>query len=155
MVEPSAPFRIRPALGGDLPGVTALQAACFADAWGEASIAKFLTDPHGLSLLAVAGGGRPAGFALCRMVGGECEILSLGVAAEWRGRGLGARLLEAIAAAAGARGAERIYLEVAVQNTEAGALYHRHGFRQVGQRPGYYPRRDAPPGDARLLCRTL
>ncbi|TQF76591.1 ribosomal-protein-alanine acetyltransferase, partial [Elioraea sp. Yellowstone] len=45
----------------------------------------------------------------------------------------------AAAAEAQARGAGRLFLEVAVGNAAARRLYGRLGFREVGQRRGYYP----------------
>jgi GNAT superfamily N-acetyltransferase len=59
-----------------------------------------------------------------------------------RGRGLGARLLEAAALFAGDRGAQPV-LEVVSSDRGAVALYSRLGWRQVGSlQPGWLPQPD-------------
>jgi len=91
-----------------------------------------------------------AGFALAR-VGGQAAAVGLAVAAPpWvgvfsmltlpsqRGQRLGEAVLGAIARWAGERGAERMYLQVEVENAPARALYGRTGFEP---RYEYYYRR--------------
>ena len=58
--------------------------------------------------------------------------LGMGVLPAVRGRGVGQRLAEAAIAAARAKGAERIELEVFASNTRAIALYERLGFVREG-----------------------
>lgn len=53
-----------------------------------------------------------------------------------RGRGIGAALIERIAALAAERGAQELRLDVAIGNTRARALYERRGFRVVAMRGG-------------------
>jgi len=57
------------------------------------------------------------------------------VAPEARGRGLGTRVLEALATALRARGARGLRLAVAVTNPDARRLYDRLGFAFVARRP--------------------
>ncbi len=85
----------------------------------------------------------PAGFVLCHLIAEECEILSLGVAPEHRGRGIGVRLVTAAVDKACTLGAQRLFLEVAEDNETARWLYTAQGFTPVGRRPGYYKRRGA------------
>ncbi len=77
--------------------------------------------------------------------GTEAELGNLAVRPEWRARGLGSTLLDAVLAQARERGAGGLFLEVRVSNTAARQLYERAGFRAVGLRPGYYvnPAEDA------------
>ena len=56
--------------------------------------------------------------------------LSIGVVQEWRGRGVGSRLLEALIDLARERGDEAISLSVEARNPALG-LYERHGFRPI------------------------
>jgi ribosomal protein S18 acetylase RimI-like enzyme len=56
------------------------------------------------------------------------------VAPEARGRGVGTRLLDAIAAEARARGYREVRLDVVDENPRARALYERRGFRAVARR---------------------
>jgi ribosomal-protein-alanine N-acetyltransferase len=82
----------------------------------------------------------PVGLGLGLDLGGECEILSLGVVPERRRRGIGAALLAAIGAVARRRGAQSLVLEVAEDNRAAKVLYAAHGFVMIGRRVHYYRR---------------
>lgn len=117
-------------------------------------MAALLAAPEVFAFL--TGGGTPdgAGFILARAAGGEAEILAVGVLADARGQGIGAKLVDAAAREATDRGAEAIFLEVAEDNSAARALYQRCRFQVVGRRPGYYVR----PGEtvaALILRRDL
>lgn len=61
--------------------------------------------------------------------------LHLGVAAPWRGRGLGRQLLEAFLAQARAAGVPGVHLETTSHNVAACRLYERLGFRLLDARP--------------------
>jgi RimJ/RimL family protein N-acetyltransferase len=63
---------------------------------------------------------------------GHAWRLGMGLLPAVRGRGIGRRLAEAGIAAAAARGAERIELEVFASNTVAIRLYERLGFTREG-----------------------
>jgi ribosomal-protein-alanine N-acetyltransferase len=127
---------IRPLEATELALLARLHGACFEDAWSEATLAGLLASPGAFAFLADQG----EGFVLARAVAGEAEILSLGVLAAFRRKGIARRLLSAAAAEVRCRGAERLFLEVASDNAAALALYRRAGFAQVGRRTGYYHR---------------
>jgi ribosomal protein S18 acetylase RimI-like enzyme len=61
-------------------------------------------------------------------------MLGMGVLADYRGRGLGERLIRAALAAATVAGFERISLSVYGTNTRAAALYRKVGFVLEGTR---------------------
>lgn len=61
-------------------------------------------------------------------------VLGMGLDADWRGRGLGGRLLAAALAAAEALRIERVELDVFAANERARHLYERHGFVVEGVR---------------------
>jgi len=63
--------------------------------------------------------------------GTEGWIGGLGVVAGARRRGTGRRLMEAVHDQARARGVERVWLEVIVENTQAVALYEQLGYTHV------------------------
>lgn len=128
---------IRSATLDDIPAIAALHAQCFADAWSEQFLHQLLGQPHTFAFF-VADSHKTIGFVLARAVGGESEILSLGVRPEARGNDLGTKLVQAAAGQAVLLGAHEIFLEVSTGNAAARALYKRLGFREVGQRPGYY-----------------
>ena len=75
--------------------------------------------------------------------GPEAEILTIGVAESWRGRGLGGRLLDELVSAAVREGAETVFLEVRSRSEGARARYDGRGFVPVGLRRRYYRDDDA------------
>ena len=131
-----------------------LHRLCFAEAWSADAFATLLDMPGAFAILA-SQAAEPAGFALARSGGGECEIITLGVVPPHRGKGAGDALLEAVAARAKVRGVEDMMLEVASDNAPAIALYQSNAFVSVGRRPGYYPDKDGGRVDDIIMRRTL
>jgi ribosomal-protein-alanine N-acetyltransferase len=140
-----------------VPTLAGLQALCFPDdPWGSMALARLLALPGSLALVAVAAEeGEPVGFALLRMAAGEAELLSLGVRPQMRRRGVARRLLAATLREARAAGSETLFLEVAVDNGAALALYRATGFGEVGRRQAYYRRAGGRMVDAAVMRRTL
>ncbi|MDB5421070.1 MAG: rimI [Brevundimonas sp.] len=130
--EPAATEVIRVAELSDAGFLAALHGPSFHSPWDEAAFADLLGQA-GVFALATQDG-----FILCRVILDEAEILTLAVRPEVRGRGVGRRLTAAAADMARVAGAERLFLEVAEDNTAARALYGRAGFVQTGRRKAYY-----------------
>ena len=61
-------------------------------------------------------------------------LLGMGLLPPWRGRGLGARMLDECLQQARDFGLERVELEVYASNTPAVRLYERRGFRLEGRK---------------------
>jgi ribosomal-protein-alanine N-acetyltransferase len=130
------PPPIRRAGEGDAARIDALARAAGFPRWsGDAVVAQGLR-PHHVAL--VAGEGEARGFALGSAVAGEAEVLLIAVDPAHRRAGLGAALLAALEGWAEGAGAEAVYLEVAVGNRAARALYAGAGYVEVGVRRGYY-----------------
>jgi ribosomal-protein-alanine N-acetyltransferase len=134
--------------------LAALHHQCFEDAWSADAVAGVLKVPGTFGIIACRGSD-PAGFILCRTVGGEGEVLGLGVMAACRRSGIGGRLLSEALVRAEACGALRVTLEVAIDNNAARRLYSSAGFVTVGHRRSYYARSRGPRTDALILARGL
>jgi [ribosomal protein S18]-alanine N-acetyltransferase len=133
----------------DLSALARLHAACFPDdAWNAAALATVLAMPGAGGRVICAETGALCGLLLDQCLGAEGEILTLGVAPEWRRQGMARRLLSDLLVRARAAGVRRLALEVAADNTAGIALYERVGFHRDGTRRGYYRRRGGPPVDA-------
>ena len=89
--------------------------------------------PTTIVLLALAGG-RPVGVAVCFLGLSTFQarhlinIHDLAVVPEWRGKGVGRALLEAVESHASRRGCCKITLEVQDDNSRARGLYEHFGF---------------------------
>ena len=81
--------------------------------------------------------GEPVGFSLVRTVSDEAELLLLAVEPSEQRRGIGQLLLDDFIAAALAKGAHRLHLEVRDGNP-AITLYRASGFTPSGRRRNYY-----------------
>lgn len=121
----------------DTAPLAALHAACFDEAWDAELLRTMLAAPGTFAFH------HDDGFVLARVAGGEAEILSLAVAPQARGRGLGRALLCEAIAKAGRSGADAMFLEVGNDNPAALALYAGLGFANVGSRKAYYRGQDA------------
>lgn len=73
------------------------------------------------------------------------ELMYMGVLPQWRGHGLGARLVDEAFARAANAGAEQLLLSVDIRNEPALQLYERAGFRPYARR-SLYARVDASGG---------
>ena len=99
-----------------------------------------------------AGDGTIVGYAGLDHAGAVADVMTLAVAAPYRGRGVGDLLVGELVRRAEAGGADAVMLEVRADNPAALALYERHGFAQVSMRPRYYQPGDV---DALVLRRTV
>jgi|SRR5579871_127621 ribosomal protein S18 acetylase RimI-like enzyme len=73
------------------------------------------------------------GVALLAVRGERGWVAGMGIAPEWRGRGVGEYLMRALVERARARGLRTLHLEVLEANTAAYRLYERVGFRTTRQ----------------------
>jgi len=141
---------ITPLAAGTAEPLAVLHADCFPeDPWDAAALGRILGLSGGFGFLAWQSE-MPVGFALARDLGGEGEILSLGVLPDCRRLGIGRALLRAVIDEAARRELPSIVLEVADDNAAARGLYASAGFVAVGRRTRYY-RRGGETIDALLL----
>ena len=141
---------------GDAEIVACIHALCFDEDWDAATIKKVLAMPGAFGFAARTDPASDiAGFALARIVADKCELLSLGVAPNWRGLGIGGGLFDAAMVRACALNAARFYLEVAEDNAPAIALYQQTGFAEIGRRKNYYRRKSGRTCDALVMERSL
>lgn len=133
----------------DAARMAALHAEAFAAPWDAAAFADLMEGVGVFGLL--ASDERELGLILCRVVAGEVEVLTVGVAPGARRRGVAKAMIGAALATARSAGADCAILEVAVDNAEAAALYAGLGFRRAGLRRGYYDRGERGRADALVM----
>jgi [ribosomal protein S18]-alanine N-acetyltransferase len=140
----------------DATAMAPIHAASFAEAWTVAVLTRLLRADAARAFGAFAGYQRsPLGFVLAFAAADEAEILTIAVAENHRRAGIGARLLRMLEEHLAEDGIERLFLEVAADNTAAYGLYRRRGFVETGRRKAYYQRPNAPAADALTLALTL
>lgn len=124
----------------DADAVARVEAASFPVPWSRESFWREASNEHTCYVLACDGeAAAPViGYAGCWILAGEAQITNVAILPDYRGRGVGTKLMAAVIAAAKARGASAMTLEVRPSNAPALALYHHYGFREAGRRKGYY-----------------
>lgn len=122
----------------DVSAIEEIERRCFpSDAWTSAMLSDALKTPHYWSILA-EDRGQVCGYACLLTLFETAEVLNIAVDTPYRGRGIGAALLEKMHEKAKELGAERSLLEVRVSNAPAIALYEKFGYRKIAVRKGYY-----------------
>lgn len=146
--------RLGEAAPADAAALAALHAESFRRGWSEIEFERLLVERNVITNVAMVGD-TIVGFVMSRCAVDEAEILSVAVVPARRARGLAGRLLALHLGRLAAAGVERVFLEVDHENAPACRLYRSAGFREVGQRPGYYDRAGSPPAVALVLRRDL
>jgi len=144
----------RPLTAADAAAAATVHAASFDDPWSEASFAAQFAAPGAVTLGWFEETALIA-FALFQEAAGEADLLTLATLPARRGEGLARTLLTTLIDDLSARGARRLTLDVAEDNTSALRLYASLGFTEDGRRPRYYTAGRAEPADAILMSRKL
>ena len=127
----------RPMVPDDAAAVEIVERASFPVPWSREAFWREASNENTCYLLALDGEA-VIGYAGCWILSGEAQITNIAILPAYRGRGVGTELFGAAIAAAKARGATAMTLEVRPSNTAALALYAHFGFREAGVRRGYY-----------------
>ncbi len=136
--------------------IAALHKRLFDPAWDTECIGRLIEHPAAAAFIAQVRDPKVlAGFVLGQIAADEAEILSIGVAPEWQRRGIARQMVEGLIRAARRAEVDRLFLEVAADNTAAMKLYEGLGFTIAGRRKGYYVRPGAEPVDALVLALVL
>ena len=132
---------IRPVEQSDFEDVMDIENACFPGelAYSRRQMRHLLFRANSITL-AEECDGKLAGYiaVLFRSNSGIAGIESVAVRPEFRGRGVGARLLSAAEAVMAGRGASVSRLEVSSGNEAAIAMYGKAGYGVTETIPGYY-----------------
>ncbi len=144
---------VRLAVPADLAAMGRLFEEAFDEPYGAAAVEDLLKPPSAWALVAETD--RPIGFLLAQSAADEAEIVSIGVSAGFRRKGVGKALINSLLQFGGLKGAAKIFLEVAADNDGGIALYEATGFERVGMRRNYYKRRGGIYVDALILRRDL
>lgn len=121
-----------------------LEKLCFSEPWSENALLEEIDNPAAYFIAAVDGE-EVLGYGGMHTVFGESYIDNIAVFPEYRGRGVGRAVTQALIEKAKENGGVFITLEVRASNTPAITLYTSLGFETVGVRKHFYtePEEDA------------
>ena len=145
-------FSVLNADAAALEALEALEKECFTLPWSVDSFAFALRHPELFFLPAVYDGDRLVGYAVLCCLFETAELQNIAVRKEYRGGGLGEKLLGLCLSEARKRNAEKILLEVRRSNAPALHLYEKAGFAVSGVRKNYYRQ---PLEDALIMAKDL
>jgi ribosomal-protein-alanine N-acetyltransferase len=127
----------------DISRVHEIDVLSFSMPWSERSY-RFEVTENNNSLILVAekmqNGAPPelVGMIVLWVIIDEAHVATIATHPDYRGKGIGRKLLALGLLAAYERGARLSYLEVRRGNLVAQDMYKKFGFIVVGERPGYY-----------------
>lgn len=142
---------IREAHNQDIDQLIAIEELCYDHPWPrEAFEEEIERDDVGISLVA-EDEGLIVGFLSGMAVVDEFRLHNIAVHPDFRGRGVGRGLIEAVESLCRQRDFQRILLEVRKDNEVARRLYLGLGFEAAGTRKDFY----GPGQDAYLYSKYL
>jgi ribosomal-protein-alanine N-acetyltransferase len=136
--EPGAAIEVTRMRRRHVRAVVAIEKGIFPRPWSTGLYLSELAQPETRAYFVALVEGRVIGYTGCMIVAGEGHITTVGVAPAWQHRGVGTRLLHALATEARARGVQALTLEVRMSNHGAQSLYRAFGFVPAGVRKNYY-----------------
>ncbi len=141
--------RIRRMTLPDVDSVHAIEAATFPKPWSRKDFVKEMTQNTCARYLVAVEDEKIIGFAGAWIVLDEAHITNIAVLKEYRGRGIGRKLTQALLQYCANLGVVYATLEVRKSNAVAQTLYQSLGFEYVGVRKRYY---EDNGEDALLYC---
>ena len=121
-----------------LRSVVRIEAQVYPRPWSHSLFVSELALRSSRSYVVAKVGREVVGYAGLMMSLTDGHVTTIAVDPAWHRRGIGIRLLLALAREAIERGALAMTLEVRLSNRGAQEMYKRFGFTAVGVRKGYY-----------------
>ena len=131
-----------------------IHAESFDTAWTETTFSEMLATP-GTHAIIMSSQNNPAGFVLYRKAADEAEVLTLCTHPAFRQKGHAKTLVQHMVNLLQNDGVKSLFIEVAVSNHAALALYAAGGFIKSGVRQKYYGRSDGTREDALVMRKGL
>lgn len=136
-------LEIRPLKKELCEAASTLESKYLSTAWSEKQLEEIVEKPEYLYLTAFESGELSGvGGVICASPY-SCEIFTVAVEAEKRGKGIGKEILLKLIDFGRQKGADNICLEVEEGNDAAISLYTKAGFISVGVRKGFYHGKNA------------
>ena len=148
-------YRIRPVGREHARALADLHGRCFAKGWSHLEFESFFERAGVFAAMAYHAKHGAVGFVLCWVIEDQCDLLSMGVLADYRRDGVGLMLLNYALENAALLGAKYMALEVNINNTAAQTLYEAQGFEKFSVRKAYYSNADGTRADAICMRKAL
>lgn len=141
---------IRDAEANDIDSIMALENGSIEHPWTKDAIEDLINSENKVCLV-IEADNKVLCYVGAETVLDECNIGNIVTDKDYRGRGLGTKMMTSLMEELRRRGIKKVFLEVEHDNLPAIALYEKQGFTRYGQRRGYY----GPGKDAILMTKDL
>jgi len=135
--------------------LAALHQKSFKFPWTAVEFRQLLEHPGTHGQIALNAHLGPLGFIVLRKCVDEAEILTFCVEVQHRNQKIATRIFNSVLSQYINGSINRVFLEVAEDNLAAIGLYQNCGFKNAGQRPGYYCTQGATAKKAIIMALTL
>jgi tRNA threonylcarbamoyl adenosine modification protein YeaZ/ribosomal-protein-alanine acetyltransferase len=122
--------------------------------WNETAFGELLNSA-GTNAVLISSQNNPTGFVLFRKAADEAEILTICTRPAFRQKGHAKALVQHMESMLKKNGIKSLFIEVAVSNQAALALYISCGFKNSGVRKNYYERDNGMREDASIMRKGL
>jgi len=129
---------IRPMTNEDFKFVSELEKEIFTDAWSLEDFNYELNDNPFAKLWVFEENDEIIGYLGIWIVFDRAELTTIGLKKEYRGKGLGEKLLLFAIEQAIKEECELMCLEVRISNEKAISLYEKHSFNKIAIKKNYY-----------------
>jgi ribosomal-protein-alanine N-acetyltransferase len=131
-------MEIREMMEQDLDGILEVEKLSFHTPWSRDAFEKELRENRLARYVVGIIDGKVVGYCGVWLIVDEGHITNVAVHPDFRGHGVGKKLVRALIDLCKSEGIEKMTLEVRVNNEVAIKLYEGFDFRGVGVRKGYY-----------------
>lgn len=122
----------------DIDAIGLIEQDSFSTPWTAEAFYNELTNNMFAQYMVMEYRKQVIGYAGMWIIIDEAHITNIAILTDYRGLGLGTRLMTEVQKTAIYLGAKRMTLEVRVSNDRAQHLYSKFGFVREGVRPAYY-----------------
>lgn len=133
-----AVVRLEPLSEQYIPAILEIEKEANSAPWSERSFKNELTNAQSIFVVALSGG-QVAGYGGAWLVVDEAHITTVAVHKDFRGQGIGGKIMSELLRVAKERGASCSTLEVRASNQTAIHLYEKLGYVLTATRKKYYP----------------
>ena len=151
---PAASYYLRKMKSDDIPFVKETENLSFSNPWPESAFKGEVENP-GVSfpyVIVLKGEERIVGHIIYWRIKEEVQISNIAIHPDFRGLGIGKKVMSTIMDKIKKEGVSYIFLEVRPSNNRAVALYKKLGFQKLGLRKNYYHN---PVEDAIIMGKSL
>ena len=130
--------KIRSMTVDDISQVLEIESLCFTVPWSQEAFKMEIEKNKFAHYIVAEVDGRITGYGGMWFIVDEAHVTNIAVHPQYRGKGYGNFIVDAMVKIADAKGIYQMTLEVRASNHVAQNLYGKFGFESCGVRPKYY-----------------